>query len=168
MVLLFLAEHHAEYDDEMVHIPLVRIAAWAIWRQYEKHERFFCLRQLQHVNDAVDVTLQRNANNGNPLALDDSDEAALRLLLSLALLRVMRVEAVSPDVFLRDAVDIVDRSPMTLSIEYELIVAKVSCWICSWTTSPAPVPFMMICCIFACHCGASPARRRGRRHICRP
>ncbi|EAN89515.1 hypothetical protein C3747_84g95 [Trypanosoma cruzi] len=125
MVLLFLAEHHAEYGDEMVHIPLVRIAAGAIWRQYEKHESFSCLRQIQHVNDAVDVTLQRNANNGNPLALDDSDEAALRLLLSLALLRVMRVEAVSPDVFLRDAVDIVDRSPMTLSIEYELIVAKV-------------------------------------------
>ncbi|ESL11287.1 hypothetical protein TRSC58_00966 [Trypanosoma rangeli SC58] len=125
IVLLFLAERHAEFGDEMMHLPLVRLAARGVWRHYEKHESFSCLRHLRRVNEAVDVTLQRNANSGNPLAMDEADEAALRLLLSLALLRAMRVEAISPDVFLSDAVDIVDRAPMTLSIEYELIVAKV-------------------------------------------
>ncbi|RNF26742.1 uncharacterized protein Tco025E_00976 [Trypanosoma conorhini] len=125
IVLLFLAERHAEFGEEMVQLPLVRLAARAVRRHYEKHENFSCLRQLQDVSEAVDVTLQRNANSGNPLAVDAADEAALRLLLSLALLRAMRVEAASPDVFLGDAVDIVDRAPMTLSIEYELIVAKV-------------------------------------------
>ncbi|KAH9586732.1 hypothetical protein LSM04_008446 [Trypanosoma melophagium] len=125
VVILFLAEQCTSFPDDMIYLPLVRIAVRGLWLYYESVDDFSCLQQLQQVNDAVDVTLQRNANSGNSLGLVESDESDIRLLLSLALLRLMRLQADSPDIFLRDAVDIVDRCPVNLSVEYELLAAKV-------------------------------------------
>ncbi|ORC85338.1 uncharacterized protein TM35_000361980 [Trypanosoma theileri] len=125
VVILFLAEQHKSFPDDMIHLPLVRIAVKGLWLNYESVDDFSCLQHLQQVNDAVDVTLQRNANSGNSLGLEEADESDIRLLLSLALLRLMRLQADSPDIFLRDAVDIVDRCPVNLSVEYELLAAKV-------------------------------------------
>ncbi|KAG8344549.1 hypothetical protein ERJ75_000828500 [Trypanosoma vivax] len=126
VLVQFILEQHNLFPEELLHLPLVRIAARSIWHHYKTPDPSFPLREcLQRVNDAVDVTFQRNANSNNPLQLQEEEEADLRMLLALSLLRAMRLQAPSPDVFLREAIDIVDNCPSNPQLEYELIAAKI-------------------------------------------
>ncbi|CBH12759.1 hypothetical protein, conserved [Trypanosoma brucei gambiense DAL972] len=127
IVLFFVHEHCEATPEEMVPLPLVCLAARGIWRHYRTADTTFpCLEHLKYVNGAVDVTLQRNANNNNILGLQENEEGDLRLQVSLALLKGMRLHADSPDVFLRSAIDVVDSCPASLSLEYEVLVAKTN------------------------------------------
>nr|CCC91646.1 unnamed protein product [Trypanosoma congolense IL3000] len=125
IVLHFIFEQHNLFPEEMVPLALVCVAFRGVWLRYAKADDSFpCLKHLQSMNEAVDVTLQRNANNNNLLGLREGDEAELRLLLSVALLRGMRLHADSPEEFLRNAISIVDSCPASISVEYEILMAK--------------------------------------------
>ncbi|CCW61068.1 unnamed protein product [Phytomonas sp. EM1] len=81
---------------------------------------------LEKVFDFVDVSLQHNANQNNPMNLSEEGEQQLRQEVLLCWLRCLRVEATSPTVFLRDSMSIVERCTPSMALEAELIAGKVA------------------------------------------
>ncbi|EPY28530.1 hypothetical protein STCU_05050 [Strigomonas culicis] len=79
---------------------------------------------LQYTLERVDAVFQNNANQGNLLQLEESYEVQVRTEVTVALLRALRLEADSPDTFLRGATALADRCPSTVPIECELIAGK--------------------------------------------
>ncbi|KAG5511837.1 hypothetical protein GH5_08151 [Leishmania sp. Ghana 2012 LV757] len=80
---------------------------------------------MQALYDHIDVVFQMNTNADNPLRLTDEEVAQLKELHTSALLRALRIEEVAPDVYLRRALEVVDRVPASMAIEGELIAGKV-------------------------------------------
>ncbi|CCW71179.1 unnamed protein product [Phytomonas sp. Hart1] len=81
---------------------------------------------LAKVYDFVDVSLQYNANQNNPLNIAEEGEQQLRQDVLLTWVRCLRVETESPNDFLRDSMSIVERSAPSLGLEAELIAGKVA------------------------------------------
>eukprot|EP00796_Vickermania_ingenoplastis_P010859 gene10859-7525_t len=81
--------------------------------------------RLRTVERTLDRVFQHNANNENRLRISSDSEQQYRLDVAEMLLAGMRREALSPDNFLRDAMELVDRFPPSMAIEAELLSAKV-------------------------------------------
>lgn len=79
---------------------------------------------LLRVLEVVDVILQANANRLNVLRVSEQEAKALRMLVMERVVTAMRLEAVSPDVFLQESMEWVERCPPSMSIEAELLTAK--------------------------------------------
>lgn len=83
------------------------------------------LQSLQDIERSVDRIFQYNANHDNLLRINAEKEPTYRIAICEVLLSAMRHEAVSPDRFLREAMAIVERCPASMTIEAELLSAKV-------------------------------------------
>lgn len=83
------------------------------------------LPYVRSLERTLDRVFQYNANHDDFLRINSEKEPLYRLAICELLLSVMRDESVSPDRFLREAMEVVERCPPSMAIEAELLSAKV-------------------------------------------
>jgi len=81
---------------------------------------------LQSLMVHLDVVLQHNANDANPLKFEQTALDALHVVVYTALLRAMRLELHGPEAFIRAAMSVMDRCPNSMAIEAELLDGKAA------------------------------------------
>lgn len=125
-------------------LHLVRVVSRALYEHYEcfsaaettssegvqgfgvyTHDRMHMAPLLMCFNSFTEAACQFNAAHGNALCLPESYRHDVCAELSLATLRALRVEAATPDEFLRSSMDVVDRCSPSMAMEGELLSGKV-------------------------------------------
>lgn len=83
------------------------------------------LWMARRIDDLVSKFLQHNTNHRNIFQIPSAVERYILLLVAEVLLSAMRREALFPDQFLRDAIEIIERCSPSMFMEAVLLSAKV-------------------------------------------